>query len=127
MIKVGKLKIGESNGLVGVEDPSRTKTKMTRQEKKAPREASSGKATMTRDKVLVAKTGRNETGCSSTVEGSKERPHEHNREEKKKVLQDLAQNLERMFVKQNECVTTLREEHNLRTLKRIRTLGSDDA
>ena len=42
------------------------------------------------------------------------------------MLQELAQGLERMFVKQNECVTTLKEEHNSRTLKRRRTLGSDE-
>ena len=32
-----------------------------------------------------------------------------------------------MFVEQNECVITLIEEHNLWTLKRRRTLGSDEA
>ena len=98
-IKAGKLKIGESNGPAGVEGQSRTKVEVTRQEREAPMEANSGKATMPRDKVLVAKTGRNETGCPSTVEGSKERPHEHNGEEEKKVLQDLDQDIERMFVK----------------------------
>ena len=43
-----------------------------------------------------------------TTEGSKERLREHNEEEEKKVLQDLAQGLERMFVKQNECITKRR-------------------
>ena len=86
MIKVGKLKIGEPNGPIGVEDPSREKTKVTRQKKEALREASSGKATMLRDKVPVAKIGKNETGCSSTTKESKERLHNHNGEEKKKVL-----------------------------------------
>ena len=63
-----------------------------------------------------------------TTEGSKERPYELDKEEeKKKAFQELAQGLERMFVKQNECVTTPKEEHNLRTLKRRRTLGSDEA
>ena len=52
-----------------------------------------------------------------TTKGSKEQLHEHNEEEKKKVLQDLAQGLEWMFVKKNECVTTLGEEHNCQTLK----------
>ena len=34
-----------------------------------------------------------------TIEGLKERLREHNEEKEKKVLQDLAQGLERMFVK----------------------------
>ena len=89
-------------------------------------EASSGKTTMLRDQVLVAKIKKSEASCSMTTKGSKERLREHNEEEKKKMLQDLAQGLEQMFVKQNECVTTLGEEHNLRTLKRRRTLESDD-
>ena len=72
-IKVGKLKIGESNGPVGVEDPSRVKTKMKRQKEEAPREGSSGKTTILRDKVLVAKIKKkSETGCSMTTERSKE-------------------------------------------------------
>ena len=77
------------NGPVGVEDPSKAKTKMRRQEKKAPKEASFGKATMPRDKVPVAKIRKSEAGCSMTVEGSKERLCEMNEEEKKKMLQDL--------------------------------------
>ena len=47
--------------------------------------------------------------------------------EREKGTQELAQGLERMSVKQNEFVTTLKEEHNSRTLKRRRTLGSDEA
>ena len=86
MIKVGKLKIGELNGPIRVEDLFTAKVEVTRQEKEAPREASSRKATMPRDKVPVTKIRRNEMGCSSTAEGSKERPHEHNGEEEKKVL-----------------------------------------
>ena len=63
-----------------------------------------------------------------TTEGSKERPCELDKEkEEKKILQELAQGLERMFVKPNECVTTLKEEQNSRTLKQRRTLGSDEA
>ena len=62
-----------------------------------------------------------------TTEGSKERPCELDKEEeKKKTLQELVQGLERMFVKQNECVTTLKEEHNSGTLKQRQTLGSDE-
>ena len=40
MIKEGKLKFEESNGPVGVEDPSKAKTKIRRQEKETLREAS---------------------------------------------------------------------------------------
>ena len=90
LIKDGKLKFEESDGPVGVEDPSREKTEMRRQEKKAPMEASSGKATMLRDKVPVAKIKKSEAGYSMTTEGSKERLREMNGEEEKKVLQDLA-------------------------------------
>ena len=78
---------------------------------------------MPKEKVSIAKAG-----SSSTTEGSKERSCEPNTEkEEKKVLQELAQDLERMSVKQNEFVTTLKEEHNSRSLKRRRTLGSDEA
>ena len=45
---------------------------MTRQEREAPKEASFEKASMPRDKVPIVKIGGNETGCSSTAEGSKE-------------------------------------------------------
>ena len=65
--------------------------------------------------------------CSSTIEGSKEQLCEPNREEEKKAIQDLVQSLERMLIKQIECVTMLKKEHNCQTLKRRRTLGSDDA
>ena len=60
MIKDGKLKFEESERPVGVEDPSRAKTKMRKQEKEAPREASSGKATIPRDKVPVVKIKKSE-------------------------------------------------------------------
>ena len=90
LIKDGKLKFEESNGPVGVEDPSRAKTKMRRQEKEALREASSWKTTMPRDKILIAKIKKNEAGCLVTIERSKERLCEHNEEEEKKVLKDLA-------------------------------------
>ena len=68
------------------------------------------------------------TDSSSTTEGSKERSCEPNTEkEEKMVLRELAQDLERMFIKQNECITTFREEHNSMSLKRRRTLGNDEA
>ena len=82
---------------------------MKRQEKDAPREVSSGKATMPRDKVPVAKIRKSEAGCSMTTERSKERLHKMNREEEKKALQDLVQSLERMLIKQNACVTMLKK------------------
>ena len=86
MIKEGKLKFEESDGPVGVEDLYRAKTKMRRQEKEALREASSGKVTMSRDKVPVAKIKKSEVGCSMATKGLKERLREHNEEEEKKVL-----------------------------------------
>ena len=121
------MKFEESNGPVGVEDPSKAKTKIRRQEKEAPMEASFRKATMPRDKVLVAKIKKSETGYSVTTKGSKERLCESNEGKEKKALQDLVQSLERMLIKQIECVTMLKKEHNCQTLKRRRTLGSDDA
>ena len=75
----------------------------------------------------MAKVWKNEAGSSSTTEGSKERSYKPNGEQKKNTFQDPAQGLEWMIVEQNECVTTLREEHNPRTLKRRRTLGSNEA
>ena len=89
MIKDGKLKFEESDGPVGVKDPSREKMEMRRQEKKAPIEASSGKAIMPRDKVPVAKIRKSEASCSMTTESSKERLHKMNGEEEKKAFQDL--------------------------------------
>ena len=55
LIKEGKLKFEESDGPVGVEDPSWAKIELRRKKKVAPRKASSRKATMLRDKVPVAK------------------------------------------------------------------------
>ena len=78
---------------------------------------------MPKEKVPIAKAG-----SSMTTERLKERLCKPNtEEEEKKVLQELAKGLERMFVKQNECVTMPKEEHNSRTLKRRRTLGNDEA
>ena len=78
---------------------------------------------MPKEKVPIAKVG-----SSSTTERSKERSCKPNtNEEEKKVLQELAQGLEQMSVKQNEFVTKLKEEHNSRTLKRRRTLENDEA
>ena len=72
LIKEGKLKFKESDGPVGVEDPSKAKTEMRRPEKEAPREASFGKATMPKDKVPVAKIKKkSEAGYSITTKGLK--------------------------------------------------------
>ena len=108
---------------VEVEDSSRTKSEMPKLEEETPKEANVGKTTMPREEVPIAKTD-----SSPTTEGLKERLCKLNKEEEeKKALQELAQGLERMFVKQNEGVTMPKEEHNLRALKRRRTLGSDEA
>ena len=78
---------------------------------------------MPKEKVPIAKSG-----SSSTTERLKEWSCKPNtKKEEKKVLQELAQSLERIFVKQNECVITPKEEHNSRTLTWRQTLGSDEA
>ena len=53
------MKFRESNGPAGVEDPSRAKAEVTRQEREAPRKANSRKATILRDEVPIAKIRRN--------------------------------------------------------------------
>ena len=96
---------------------------MTKQKEETPNEANFEKATMPKEKVPIAKAG-----SSSIIERLKERSCKPNtEEEEKKVLQELAQGLERMSVKQNEFVITLKKEHHSRTLKRRRTLESDEA
>ena len=108
---------------VEVRNSSRTKAEMSKLEEETPKEANVEKTTMPKVKGPIAKTD-----FSSTTEGSKERSCKLiKEEEEKKALQELAQGLERMFVKHNECVTMPKEEHNLRALKRRRTLGSDEA
>ena len=117
LIQEGKLKFEELNGPAKVEDPSRVKVEISRQEKEALKGARLGKAAILKKKIPIAKVQRNETGSLSTTERSKERSCEPNGEQEKNTLRDSAQGLERMFVEQNECVTTLIEEHNSRTLK----------
>ena len=87
------MKFEESNESVGVEDLSRAKAEMIRQEEKAPRETNSGKAAILTDEVPIAKVERNEANCSSTIEGSKERLGKSNGEKEKKTLQDLVRSL----------------------------------
>ena len=127
MIEEGKLKFEELNGPAEVKDPSRTKVEILRQEKEALKGARLGEAAILKEKIPIAKVQKNKTGSSSTTKRSKERSCEPNGEQEKNTLQDSAQGLEQMFVKQNECVTTLKEEHKSRTLKRRRTLGRDEA
>ena len=123
LIKDGKLKVGDLGRPVEVKDSSRTKSEMPKLEEETPKEANIGKTTMPKEKGPIAKTD-----SSPTTEKLKERSCEPNtKEEEKKVLQELAQGLERMSVKQNEFITTLKEEHHSRTLKRRRTLESDEA
>ena len=69
MIKDGKLKFGELNGLGGIEDPSRAKGKAVRQEQEAPKEENFEKATIPMDDVPISKIERNEAVCSSTTKG----------------------------------------------------------
>ena len=128
LINNGKLNFEDLDGQAQVEDPSKAKAEMARQKHGTPRETSLEKATMSNEKVPVVEVRKSEESSSTTTTGSKERPCKLDKEEgEKKVLQELAQGLERMFVKQNECVTAPKEEHNSRALKRRRTLESDEA
>ena len=97
MIEEGKLNFEESNGLAGVEDPSRTEADMTRYEREGLREVSFGKTSMLGDKVPIFKIERNEVVYSSTTKGSKKQLCEPNGEDEKKAFQDLVQSLERML------------------------------
>ena len=94
MINAGKLKFGDLDKPCEVEDSSRTKAKMSKQEEETPKEANVGKTTMPKEKAPTPKAG-----SSSITEGLKERSCESNGEEEKKALQELAEGLERMFVK----------------------------
>ena len=84
LINDGKLKFEDLDRLAKVKDLSRTKMKMTRQEKETPKKANFRKATMPKEKVPIAKVRRNEVGTSSTTKGLKERSCEPNGEEEKK-------------------------------------------
>ena len=127
LINDGKLKFKDLDGPAQVEDPSRAKVEMTRQKHGILRETSLGKAAMSNEEVPIVEVRKSEEGSSTTTEGSTERPCELDKEEEeKKALRELAQGLERMFIKQNECVPTPKEQHNLRALKRRRTLGSNE-
>ena len=121
------MKFEEPNRPAGLENPSRARVNMTKQKRKTPKEASTKKAKFPMDRVPIAKIERSEAGCSPTTERSKEQLCEPIKKEEKRVLQDLVQNLGRMLDEQNKYITTLIKEHNSRTLKRRRTLRSDEA
>ena len=127
LINDRKLKFEDLDNPAKVEDLSRVKVEITRQEKETAEEANFRKAAMPKEKVPIAKFQKSEAGCSMTTEGSKERLREMNREEKKKVLQDLVRNLEPMLNEQNKYITTLRGEHNGQTLKRRWTTRRGDS
>ena len=122
LINVGKLKFGDLDKPSEIEDSSRTKVEMPKQEKETPKKKNFRKTTMPKEKVPTAKAG-----SSSTTEGSKERSCEPNTEEEKRVFQDLVWNLKRILNKQNEYITTLRGEHNGQSLKRRWTPRNGDA
>ena len=101
---------------------------MAKQKHGTTRETSLGKTTMSNETVPIVEVRKSEEGSWTTTEGSKEQPCKLDKEEEeKKALQELAKGLEQMSVKQNECVTTPKEEHNAWTLKRRRTLENNDA
>ena len=122
LINDGKLTFEDLDGPTEVKDPFRTKVDMAKQKEETPKEPNFEKTTMPKEKVPIAKAG-----SSTTTKGSKERSCKPNGEQEKSTFWDSTQGLERMFFEQNECVTTLIEEHNSRTLKRRRTLGRDEA
>ena len=114
LIKLGKLKFEESNGPAEVEDLFEAKVEMIRQEEKAPREVGSGKTTIPRDDVSIAKDKRDETSGSLTTKGSKEQLCKPNKEEKK-TLQYMIRELELMLKEQKEYSVALREEYHRQT------------
>ena len=90
LINDGKLKFDDLDRPIEVEDSSKIKVEMPKQEKETPNEINFGKATMPKEKGPIAKAD-----PSSTTERSKERSCEPNtEEEEKKRLQELAQSLE---------------------------------
>ena len=95
LINLGKLKFEESNEPVGVEDLFRAKAETTRQEEKTPRKIGSWKVAIRRDEVFVSKVGRGEAVGSSTIERSKERLCDLNREEKNKTLYHMIESWSR--------------------------------
>ena len=68
LINEGKLKFGELDGLAKVEDSSRIKVEVSKQEEETPKEANVEKTIMPKEEGPIAKTD-----SSLTTEGSKER------------------------------------------------------
>ena len=62
LINDGKLKFEDLDKPVEVEDLSRTKAEMTRQKKETSKEANSGKVTMPKEKIPIAKVQKSEVG-----------------------------------------------------------------
>ena len=90
LINEGKLKFGELDGSVEVEDSSKTKMEVSKQKEETPKEANLEKATMPKEKVPIVKAD-----SLSITERLKERSCKPNtEEEEKKRLQELAQSLE---------------------------------
>ena len=105
LINDGKLNFEDWDKPVEVEDSSRTKAEMPKQEEETPKESNVWKTTIPKEKVPTAKAS-----SSSTTEGSKERPYKLDKEEEeKKALQSWV----RVW---NEC--SLSKMNGLRRPKR---------
>ena len=116
MIKLGKLKFEEL-----------AKAEMIRQEKKAPREVKSGKTTIPRDDVSIAKDKKGEMSGSLTTKGSKEQLCKPNKEKEKKMFQHTIRELELMLKEQKEYFVALREEYHRQTSGQGQASENDDA
>ena len=82
---------------------------MIRQEEKAPRETGSRKTAIRKDEVSISKVERGEAEGLSTIERSKKRLCELNREEENKTHYHMIQELEQMLKEQKEYSSTFRE------------------
>ena len=79
LINKGKLKFEDLVGSTEVEDSSRTKVEVPKQEEETPKKANVEKTTMSKEKVPTAKAG-----FSTSTKGSKERPCNLDKEEEEK-------------------------------------------
>ena len=100
---------------------------IARQEHGVPRKASPGKAAIPRDKVPIAKVGKDGASGSLTTEGSKAQLYGSNIEEEEKTLQCMMRKLELMLKEQKEYAATLREEYHRQTPGQGQTSKNDDA
>ena len=78
-------------------------------------EVRSGKATISRDEVSIANEKIGEASGSLTTEGLKERLCKPNKEEEKKTLQHMIQELELTLKEKKEYFVALREEYHRQT------------